>query len=173
MDWTQIILTLIATLGGGGGLLSVLTIRAQRKKADAEADSVRADNLGSVIDALRKVIDELTEERTEGEKKIDKLAQELTEKDKRINALYSENMTKGNFLCMHLGCPLRRPKAGRGHEYFKAHASDEGFGADYMGLDELLEEYHLRKAWRVASSKHEDENEDNQEDGTKDDQLCD
>lgn len=72
------------------------------------------------------------------DEKKDKLIAELQKAlaDKRC-----ECTTKGYYMCIHQGCVLRRPSLGRGKEYYKAHAADADFGADYTPVEDLLAEH--------------------------------
>ncbi len=140
MDWTQILTHLITVLlGGGAGTL--ITFRATRRKAGAEAD-------GAVIGSLRSAIAELREMQTESMAREDKKDAQIAEKDAKIEELHSqmadkrcECTTKGYYMCIHQGCVLRKPSLGRGREYYRQHNGEEDFGADFLTVEELLERH--------------------------------
>ena len=136
MNWTEI-LNMLLPLLFGGGIATFATLRATRKRANAEADNAAIDGLKSAISELR----EMQEESETREEKKDALIAELQKAlaDKRC-----ECTTKGYYMCIHQGCVLRRPSIGRGREYYKAHEADVNFGADYTPVEELLEEYRTR-----------------------------
>lgn len=133
MDWTLIVSNL-TTLIGGGALSTLVTLRAIRKKAGADADNAAIKGLKDAIAELR---DMQSDSDRRGEKK-DKLIAELQKAlaDKRC-----ECTTKSYYMCIHQGCVLRRPSLGRGKEYYKAHAADADFGADYTPVEDLLAEH--------------------------------
>lgn len=75
MDWTQIISLILNAVFGGGFLITLVTLRASRKKANAEADAQQLANaqlliqeyresfvepLKKEINALRKTVNQLT-----------------------------------------------------------------------------------------------------------------
>ena len=136
MNWTLIISNLAALIGGGA-LSTLVTLRATRKKAGADADNAAIKGLNAAIAELR----DMQSESDRREEKKDKLIADLQKAlaDKRC-----ECTTKGYYICIHQGCVLRRPSLGRGKEYYKAHAADADFGADYTPIEELLEEYRTK-----------------------------
>lgn len=136
MNWTLIISNLAALIGGGA-LSTLATLRATRKKAGADADNAAIEGLNAAIAELR----DMQSECDRREEKKDKLIADLQKAlaDKRC-----ECTTKGYYMCIHQGCVLRRPSLGRGKEYYKAHAADADFGADYTPIEKLLEEYRTK-----------------------------
>ena len=141
MNISEILGTALPYIGGGGMIGAVVTfatLKATRKKSNAEADNAAIDGLKAAIVELR---DMLAESDRRDEKK-DKLIADLQKAlaDKRC-----ECTTKGYYLCIHQGCVLRRPSLGRGKEYYKAHAADADFGADYATVEELLAEHRRNK----------------------------
>lgn len=136
MNWTLIISNLAALIGGGA-LSTLVTLRATRKKAGADADNAAIEGLKAAIAELR----DMQAESARRDEKKDKLIADLQKAlaDKRC-----ECTTKGYYMCIHQGCVLRRPSLGRGKEYYKAHAADADFGADYTSIEELLEEYRTK-----------------------------
>lgn len=136
MDWTLIVSNL-TTLIGGGALSTLVTLRATRKKAGADADNAAIEGLNAAIAELR----DMQSESDRRDEKKDKLIADLQKAlaDKRC-----ECTTKGYYMCIHQGCMLRRPSLGRGKEYYKAHAADADFGADYTPIEKLLEEYRTK-----------------------------
>lgn len=61
MDFTSILITIVSTLLGGG-IGSVLTLRSQRKKADAEAEGTELDNVEKAISIWREMAETLKKE---------------------------------------------------------------------------------------------------------------
>lgn len=133
MDWTLIVSNL-TTLIGGGALSTLVTLRAIRKKAGADADNAAIKGLKDAIAELR----DMQSDSDRRDEKKDKLIAELQNAlaDKRC-----ECTTEGYYMCIHQGCVLRRPSLGRGKEYYKAHAADADFGADYTPVEDLLAEH--------------------------------
>lgn len=69
MDWTQIVSIALNLVFGGGFIFSLITIRAQRKKANAEAagaiasaESTELENVEKAIRIWREMAEQLQEE---------------------------------------------------------------------------------------------------------------
>lgn len=140
MDWIQII-TLIGGFIGGGGLMTLITARAQKKKVGAEADNAAIEALNNAITTMTGIdndkdreIADLKSENGELRKTIGDLQSQLA--DKRC-----ECTTKGYYMCVHQGCVVRRPSLGRGKTYFSEHGQEVDFGADFDTIEELLREH--------------------------------
>ena len=56
MDWTQIISLILNAVFGGGFLITLVTLRASRKKANAEADAQQLGNASQLIQEYQKSI---------------------------------------------------------------------------------------------------------------------
>lgn len=136
MDWTLIVSNL-TTLIGGGALSTLVTLRATRKKAGADADN-------AAIKGLKDAIAELRDMQSDSDRRDEKKDKLIAELQKALADKRCECTTKGYYMCIHQGCVLRRPSLGRGKEYYKAHAADADFGADYTPIEELLEEYRTK-----------------------------
>lgn len=133
MDWTWIG-SILTALIGGGALSTLVTLRATMKKAGAAADNVAIEGLRAAIAELRDMQSDSDSREEQKDKLIAELQKALA--DKRC-----ECTTQGYYLCIHQGCVLRRPSLGRGKEYYKAHAADADFGADYTPVEDLLAEH--------------------------------
>lgn len=133
MDWTQILLSALTFLGGGG-IATLVTLRSKHKKGEAEADVA---SIGALECALKLASDKDAVIAAK-DAKIEELRTELAAKR-------DENTTKGYYMCVHLGCPLRRPSLGRGKTYFTQNSGSENFGADYTSIETLYNDYK-RKA---------------------------
>lgn len=136
MNWTLIISNLAALIGGGA-LSTFVTLRATRKKAEADADN-------AAIDGLKAAIAELRDMQSDSERRDEKKDKLIADLQKALADKRCECTTKGCYMCIHQGCVLRRPSLGQGKEYYKAHAADADFGADYTPIEELLEEYRTK-----------------------------
>lgn len=136
MNWTLIISNLAALIGGGA-LSTLVTLRATRKKAGADADN-------AAIEGLKAAIAELRDMQSDSDRRDEKKDKLIAELQKALADKRCECTTKGYYICIHQGCVLRRPSLGRGKEYYKAHAADADFGADYTPIEELLEEYRTK-----------------------------
>lgn len=136
MNWTLIISNLAALIGGGA-LSTFVTLRATRKKAEADADN-------AAIDGLKAAIAELRDMQSDSDRRDEKKDKLIADLQKALADKRCECTTKGYYMCIHQGCVLRRPSLGRGKEYYKAHAADADFGADYTPIEELLEEYRTK-----------------------------
>lgn len=136
MNWTMIISNLAALIGGGA-LSTLVTLRATRKKAGADADN-------AAIEGLKAAIAELRDMQSDSDRRDEKKDKLIAELQKALADKRCECTTKGYYMCIHQGCVLRRPSLGRGKEYYKAHVADADFGADYTPIEELLEEYRTK-----------------------------
>lgn len=133
MNWTLIISNLAALIGGGA-LSTLVTLRATRKKAWADADN-------AAIEGLKAAIAELRDMQSDSDRRDEKKDKLIAELQKALADKRCECTTKGYYMCIHQGCVLRWPSLGRGKEYYKAHAADADFGADYTPVEDLLAEY--------------------------------
>lgn len=136
MNWTLIISNLAALIGSGA-LSTFVTLRATMKKAEAGADN-------AAIDGLKAAIAELRDMQSDSDRRDEKKDKLIADLQKALADKRCECTTKGYYMCIHQGCVLRRPSLGRGKEYYKAHAADADFGADYTPIEELLEEYRTK-----------------------------
>lgn len=153
MDWAQIA-TLLGGFIGGGGLMTLITARAQRKKVGAEADNAAITALNNAITTMTDIdngkdaeIASLKSENTTLRAQIGDMQTQLA--DKRC-----ECTTKGYYMCVHQGCVLRRPSLGRGRAYFKEHCDEMDFGADFYTVEELLDEY--KKNAKLKMIEHDE-----------------
>lgn len=137
MDWTTIITAVLSAVAGGGGGWW-LTAKQQRKRADAEAESVE-------IDALRSSIASLTDRVERQDKRIaelDTLTADLQEKlmDKR-----AENLLASSSACFHFGCVLRKPILGCGKDWLEKYRGNFEKLVDYLSVEELMRQYRKPK----------------------------
>lgn len=72
MDWITLLATVFGFVGSGYGLYGLVTVKAQRRKADAEANKVREevktnelDNVQEAIKIWREMAESLKAERDE------------------------------------------------------------------------------------------------------------
>lgn len=133
MDWTQIV---IAALGAFGvvDLGHFIFFRANKKKANAEADNLVIDGMEKTIAALSARV------------KADEEAMER--KDNKIEQLYDDKNTfredlvsAQTLMCVHMGCVLRKPAQGQGAEWFERHKADPALGVDYLPINQLMRLY--------------------------------
>jgi len=90
---------------------------------------------------LGKVVDQIQEQ-------DDKYINLINEKDRRFEELFvecqdirSEATAAENFMCVHLGCGMRKPIHGQGRKWYATHREDFALGADYMPVNVLLKKY--------------------------------
>jgi len=86
MDFTTIIITVIGTIFGGG-LGSFVTIRTQKKKAAAEAESTELDNVEKAITIWREMAQQLKTELEQSGTRYVEVAQQVDELRKEVNKL--------------------------------------------------------------------------------------
>lgn len=72
MDWIELLVVVFGFVGSGYGLYGMVTVKAQRRKADAEANKVREevktnelDNVQEAIKIWREMAESLKAERDE------------------------------------------------------------------------------------------------------------
>lgn len=133
MMWTEILMAVVSALLGGG-LVSLLTIRGQRKKVNAEADNTAIDGLHEAINLLR-------EEAQRSDDHIERLKKTEDELRERNNDLRDECTVRGTFTCIHMACPLRDPVLGSGNDWFETHSKESNYGADFTPLAELAKKH--------------------------------
>lgn len=140
MDWTQI-LSIVAGFVGGGGVVTLATLRSTRKKANAEADGTAVEALNNAIETLKALDDDKDNEIADLKKENADLREANNQLQTHIADLRCECTTKGYYMCVHQGCIVRRPTLGRGKTYFTEHGKDVDFGADYTPIEELIAEH--------------------------------
>ena len=134
----EIISLILNLLLGGGFLVTVFTLRAARRKAHAEAQSVEIDNDERSVRVL-----------------TDSVLPELRKEIKRLNneiSKFRKAIEKGNTCRHHDACPiireLHKPE-GDGRDYYPPRqpradrASDCG-NADCSGEPDALEDSDIR-----------------------------
>lgn len=111
MDWTSIITSLIVALGGGG-LMSILTIRETKKK-------LKVENVEKEGEVYVKLINELQDQIEKQNERLDKKDTIIQEKDDIIADLRakldstSTSLAKATLLkCNKLNCVDRIPPLG-------------------------------------------------------------
>ena len=107
----QLIAAFISTV-----FLPLLLIKAQRRKANAEADQAEASNIVSVAEEWKELYDKKDQTVAEKDKKIDSLYDEITELrnqktalQEHVSQLKIENTALLFRKCDKHGCPDRRP----------------------------------------------------------------
>lgn len=146
MDWTDILTALIGVVSGGG-LTALFTVNAARRKAGSEADNMGISGLNSAIDMLSKTLDAEQADNAD-------MRTQLTDLQDKVAELRGECTTKGYYMCVHLGCPCRKPTLGRGKEFYKEHSKEDSFGADYTPINDLIDEYVAGKKSSPSSSQN-------------------
>lgn len=127
------IATICGLIGGGGGLVAILSIptilrkaKAEAKKAEGEAKATDMDNMQKAIDQWMKIADERQEENqqhiqreAEMNAKIDSLYETISTWRDKYNAKSDElsklevyKATNEVKLCMVRGCDKREPQSG-------------------------------------------------------------
>lgn len=142
MDWTQIIVSLIAGGAISAFIIRIVTLSSTKKKANAEADDAAVEPLKKAIDILNNQLADANAKIEQKDAQIATLVQEKTNLIARLAALYDD-------MCVHKGCKLRKPHQGQGQKWYDSHAEDPSFGCDYMSVEWLL------KLWRKNNSETE------------------
>lgn len=91
MSWIEILTTLCSVVLGGGWILNIMTIKSQKRKVAAEADSVEIDNAEKVIKLMEGMMDRKAiadQDKQEAlMKKISDLEQTVTNLNKDVTKL--------------------------------------------------------------------------------------
>lgn len=121
MDWTQIIITGLTVLFGGGGLVVLVTLQDRKYAAMLE-------NMKQMIASNAATNDEWKEIAEERTKRAEELKRDLDRKDAKIEKLYSEagrlrnaldhlrtaNAVNALMKCTKTKCGDRQPPSVRG-----------------------------------------------------------
>lgn len=133
MDWTQIVIALLGIVGAFD-LGRIMFFKANKKKANAEADNI-------VIEGMEKTIAAMSS-------RIESDEEAMNRKDAKIEELYEEkNRTREDLasaqtlMCIHMGCAVRKPVRGQGAEWLRDHKSDPALGVDYLPINQLIRQY--------------------------------
>ncbi len=143
MDWTAIIAS-ICTFIVGGGLVAIFTLRAARKKANAEADNAAIEPLKQAISILNEQLKSANETIAAKDKQLEQKTQNEIALRNKLTALYDD-------MCVHKGCKLRKPHQGQGQRWYEEHADDPSLGCDFLSVEWLL------KQWRKRNSDSDSE----------------
>lgn len=143
MDWTQIVIAILGIVGALD-LGRILFFKANKKKANAEADNI-------VIEGMEKTIAAMTS-------RIDSDEDAINRRDAKIEALYDEKnklredlASAQTLMCIHMGCAVRKPVRGQGAEWLRDHRDDPALGVDYLPINQLMKLYGDEK--RAAKEK--------------------
>ena len=136
MDWTAIIAS-ICTFIVGGGLVAIFTLRAARKKANAEADNAAIEPLKQAINILAEQLDRANKTIEEKNTIIEQKTQHEFVLANKLTALYDD-------MCVHKGCKIRKPHQGQGQRWYEDHKDDPSLGCDYLSIETLLKQWRAR-----------------------------
>ena len=158
-DLLMQILMPLAGAVGGGGIVELFHLRANKRKANAEATKAEAEAGDTRIDAMSKLVDQMQEQE-------DKYIDLINSKDARIEevlhnniALKSEATSAELLMCVNLGCPLRKPVQGQGKKWYEAHSDSPDIGANYTPINVLLKMYGDKKKRMIQEAEESDEPE--------------
>ncbi|MBR4803728.1 MAG: hypothetical protein IK032_03730 [Bacteroidales bacterium] len=116
---TEIILSVIAGIFAGGVPASILFFRANKAKAHAEADLVKAqvkseetNNNIALVQEYKQLVEYLDKENTEAQAKIDSLYAQIGEQRRQCTELEVWKAQHEYRICEKRGCPDRTPPTG-------------------------------------------------------------
>lgn len=124
MDWTTIILSALSGLITGGGLVSLITLKSTRKKAENDADSPAIANMKTVLDEVQEQLGSMNKMHGNLLEMHEKDTATIEAKNERINTLTGDLATVKMLLCKHDACPFRTPPKGRGGEWYENNKAD-------------------------------------------------
>lgn len=130
-DFVVNIITALAGLIGGGGIIALILLPQTKRKENLNNDSL-------AIQALKDTLVEIRQEKAATDELNAKLRAERDEALRRYEDKCEESATAKSMLCIHMGCVLRDPALGQGDNYLKAHAGEPNLGADYLPVNQLL-----------------------------------
>jgi predicted RNase H-like nuclease (RuvC/YqgF family) len=84
MNWIEIFTLVFSTILGGSWLVNLVTVKSQKKKAEADADSADIDNAKKIVDLWKDYAE--TKKASDGEQ-ITALSSEVTELKTEVNGL--------------------------------------------------------------------------------------
>lgn len=121
--WLQV-LSLVIGLFGVGDIFRLIFFNSSKKKANAEAEAVIAENNSKAVETLEKTVEILKSEleifsnmHKEDVKRIEDLHEEK-------NQLNNDIVLCGQALCANDLCPIRNPLRGLGPEYFSRNKAN-------------------------------------------------
>lgn len=144
MDWSNIITVAIGFVTGGG-LITVLTLGAQKKKANAEAEGVEEANSAAAVETLTKAIEQMSKANDNYATQLSHLNAELAAQHDIIHSKDESIATLQTLLCKHMGCSLREPVSGQGRKWFEDNKEDISLGLDYLPINQLMTRYGEKK----------------------------
>lgn len=122
MDWTQILTTIISTIGGaiaGGGLMAWFTRREVKEGKALDNMQKVVDSMQKSLDAKDRIIEEHEARRTElkadldrKDAKIEQLLDEKSEQRDEIDDLKTNLAVSTMLKCITLKCTERDPPFG-------------------------------------------------------------
>ena len=144
MDWGNIITTAVGFIAGGG-LTVLITLGAQKKKANAEAEGVEEANSAAAVETLTKAIEQMSKANDNYAAQLSHLNAELAGSHDIIHAKDESIATLQTLLCKHMGCSLREPVSGQGRKWFEDNKEDISLGLDYLPINQLMTRYGAKK----------------------------
>ena len=133
MDWTQIVIALLGIVGAFD-LGRILFFKANKKKANAEADNIVIEGMEKTIAAMSSRIESDEETMNRREAKAAGLQEEK-------NRTREDLASAQTLMCIHMGCAVRKPVRGQGAEWLRDHKSDPALGVDYLPINQLIRQY--------------------------------
>ncbi len=147
MDWTQIVIAILGVVGAFD-LGRILFFRANKKKANAEADNIVIEGMERTIAAMTSRIDSDEEAMRRKDAKIEELYNEK-------NALREDLASAQTLMCIHMGCAVRKPVRGQGAEWLRDHKNDPALGVDYLPINQLIRQYGEQKKKKEGEANEE------------------
>lgn len=133
IDWASLITTIIGFVSGGG-IATIITLRATKKKAEAEAENTAISGLNTTIQTLESSVEHL-------QKTADRREEIIEELRKSINEYVNEIALLKTFVCCHKGCVLRKPTDGSWDSWKEKHDINDNWGQDYIPINQLLKRF--------------------------------
>ena len=137
INWTEIIVAVVSVIGGLG-LGRLLFFRANKKKANAEADNVALEGYQAAFMSLREDKEQAVKDAATARVEAAKAQESERETLSRLMACYDD-------ICVHKGCRLRKPHQGQGMKWYEQYKEDPSLGCDYESIDTLIKRERAKR----------------------------
>lgn len=132
---------IIGLVLAGGWAKTWVTLRQTKKAAELENEASAVSLLEKDIERKIEEIkakDDVIAQRDEKIASLNAIIE--SERTKRMQ-LFSQSVQMGMTMCVHLGCPYRKPGAGQGMQWYETHRTEANLGADTIGIDDIIREH--------------------------------
>lgn len=145
MNWTEILLAVLG-LVGTIDLGRLIFFKSAKKKEEGEAESAAVAPLKEANEIIRQQLIEANQREADLEGRLKEAQLEKDALYDRVEALSRENATVKQYICVHAGCSLRKPRLAHGPGFYEENKSGFEATIDYTPTRRLVAEYEKNKA---------------------------